>query len=109
MPKYMFHSSYTPAAAAAFATKPQDRVAGVKALVDKLGGRLDSLDYCFGEFDIVVTVTMPDDIAATAVSLLVNGAGPISAFRNTRLMSSEDFLAAQQKAHGVTYVAPARA
>lgn len=109
MPKYMIQASYTAAAAATFANKPQDRVVGVKALVEKLGGRLESLDYCLGEFDIVVVVTMPDDIAAAAVALMVNGAGHISAYRTTRLMSPEDFMAAQQKAHGVSYSAPAKA
>jgi uncharacterized protein with GYD domain len=108
MPKYMIQASYTAGAAAAFMSKPQDRVAGVTALVEKLGGTFHSIDFCLGEHDLVVMATLPDDVAAAAVSLAVNAAGHVSGYRTTRLMTPEEFLAAQQKAHGLSYAAPAK-
>ena len=53
MPKYMVQASYTAAAAAAFASNPQDRTGPVKALIEKFGGTLDSMEFCLGEFDLV--------------------------------------------------------
>ncbi len=108
MPKYLIQASYTAGAAAAFVSKPQDRVAGVKALIEKLGGTFHSIDFCLGEHDLIVMATMPDDAAAAAASLAVNAAGHVSAYKTTRLMTAEEFMAAQQKAHGVSYAAPSK-
>ena len=52
--------------AAAFASKPQDRIAGLRALVEKVGGKLESMDFCLGDYDTHVMCTLPDDKAATA-------------------------------------------
>lgn len=108
MPKYMIQASYNASAAAAFMSKPQDRVAGVKAMIEKLGGTFHSIDFCLGEYDLVVISTMPDDVAAAAAALAVNGAGHVSAYKTTKLMSPEDFMAAQQKAHGISYAPPSK-
>ena len=99
-------SPYTPAAAAAFVNNPQDRVAGVRALAQKMGGSLESMDYCLGDYDLVAVATLPDDLTAAAMALAVNSAGHIKSYKTTRLMSAEEFLSAQQKAHGVAYQAP---
>jgi uncharacterized protein with GYD domain len=106
MPRYLVQASYTPAAAAAFVNNPQDRVAGVRALAQKMGGSLESMDYCLGDYDLVAVATLPDDLTAAAMALAVNSAGHIKSYKTTRLMSAEEFLLAQQKAHGVAYQAP---
>lgn len=106
MPKYLVQAAYTAAAASAFAKNPQDRVAGVRALVEKMGGKLESMDYCLGDFDLVAVTTLPDDVTAAAMALAVSSPGHIKTYKTTRLMSAEDFLSAQQKAHGVAYQGP---
>ncbi|MFM8345160.1 MAG: GYD domain-containing protein [Betaproteobacteria bacterium] len=92
--------------AAAFVNNPQDRVAGARAVVEKMGGTFESMDYCLGEFDLVAIAGLPDDVTAAALALAVNAPGHIKSYKTTRLMSSQEFLAAQQKAHGVAYQAP---
>jgi len=109
MPKYMAQVAYTAGAAAAFVAKPQDRVAGVKALFEKAGGTLHSMDYCSGEYDIVLMLSAPDDATMAAIKLIVTAQGHCSAVHWTRLMSAEDYMSAQQKANGMSYAAPARA
>ena len=109
MPRYLVQASYTGAAAASFLSNPQDRVSGLKAIVEKLGGKLDSFEFCLGEYDVVALATLPDDTTAAALSLAVNAAGHLKSYRTTRLMSPEEFLAAQQKAQGTSYQAPANA
>lgn len=106
MPRYVIQASYTSAAAAAFVSNPQDRVSGVSALIDKMGGKLESLDFCLGEYDLLAIATLPDDMTAAAISLAVNAPGHIKSYKTTRLMSPQEFLTAQQKAHGTAYQAP---
>jgi uncharacterized protein with GYD domain len=109
MPRYMIQASYTAAAAGAFASNPQERGPGVRALVEKLGGTFESCDFCLGEYDVVVLASMPNDTAAAAAALAVTGAGHVAKYRTTRLMPEAEFLEAQRMAHGVSYKAPAKA
>ena len=109
MPRYLVQASYNSDAVAAFVSKPQDRVPGVRAMAEKLGGKLESFDFSLGEHDVVALATLPDDTAAAAFSLAVNAAGHLKRSNTTPLMSGEAFVAAQQKAQGLNYQAPAKA
>ena len=109
MPRYLIQASYTSAAAAAFVSNPQDRVAGLKAVIEKLGGKLESLDFCLGEYDVIGVAALADDTIAAALALAVNAPGHLKSYRTTRLLSPQEFLAAQQKAHGAGYQAPTKA
>jgi uncharacterized protein with GYD domain len=109
MPRYLIQASYTAAASAAFISKPQDRVAGVRALFERVGGKLESLDFCLGDYDMVVVGTAPDDAAAAAMALAVTGAGHVSRYRTQRLLSAEEFMSAQKMAHELSYQGPGKA
>ena len=108
MPRYLVQASYTSAAAAAFVSNPQDRVAGLKVVIEKLGGKLESLEFSLGEYDVIAVSSLPDDTTAAAVALAVNAPGHLKSYKTTRLLSSQEFLAAQQKAHGASYQAPTK-
>ena len=107
MPRYMFQAAYTPAAMAAFISKPQDRVPGIKAVIEKMGGKMVSVDFCMGDYDVVLMAELPDDVAAAALALAVSAPGHLKSYRTTKLISPADFLAAQKKAQGAGYKAPA--
>ena len=109
MPRYLIQASYTAAAAAAFVTNPQDRVGGVKAIAENLGGTMISVDFCLGDYDVIVVAEMPDDVTAAAVALAVNAPGHIKSYKTTKLMTPEEFLEAQKKAQGLGYQAPSKA
>lgn len=106
MPRYLIQASYTSTAVAAFVSQPQERTAGILAITEKLGGELISLDFCLGEYDVIGIVSLADDKVAAAFSLAVNAPGHLNNYRTTRLLSSEEFLDAQEKAHGLNYEAP---
>ncbi len=108
MPRYMAQVAYTAEAAAAFASKPQDRVAGLRALLEQLGAQLESFDYCLGDYDAMVTYTAPDDTTATAIALAALAPGHLKAYKTTKLLSPEEFLEASRKASGASYQGPSR-
>jgi uncharacterized protein with GYD domain len=106
MSRYLIQAAYTAEAMAAFVSKPQDRVAGVRSIIERLGGEFEHLDFCLGEYDVVATYSAPDDTTAAALALAVVSAGHLKTFKTTRLLSPEEFLDAQRKASGLNYQAP---
>lgn len=108
MPRYLIQASYASPAIAAFVSNPQDRTPLIRALAEKMGGKLESLDFCLGEHDIISVVTLPDDTTAAALALAICAPGHIKSYKTTRLLSSQEFLTAQQKAHGTGHQAPTK-
>lgn len=106
MPKYLVQACYTAEAIASFVKSPQDRSTGLRVLLEKLGGRLDSIHYCFGDYDVIVMCEFPDDTAAAAAVLAASAAGHLKSIKTTKLMTEADFIASQKKAQSVTYKPP---
>ena len=106
MPVYMTQFSYTPEAWAALAKNPQDRAEAFGALAQKMGGRLLTLYYCFGEYDGVVTFEAPDDTTAAATIIAAVTPGHLKANKTTRLFTVEETLEMLRKAGGGSYQAP---
>ena len=109
MSRYLIQASYTAEAAAALASKPQDRTEGLRAVMDKLGAQLVSFDYTFGDYDICAIYTAPDDTTAAAIALAIVAPGHVKAYKTTKLLSQEEFMEASRKASGAGYQAPSRA
>jgi uncharacterized protein with GYD domain len=106
MPRFLLQAAYTPQAWAALTRNPENRAQGLGRLVENLGGRLVSLDYCFGEYDVVVIIDAPDETTAAAVSLAVTSPGHLKAVKTTPLLSVEQAMEAMRKAGSQTYRAP---
>ena len=51
------------------------RVEAVSKMVKKLGGKVESFYFAYGEYDAYVIVDIADDAAALALSLAVNASG----------------------------------
>ncbi len=103
---YMTQFSYTPEAWAARVKNPEDREAPVKALMEKSGGRLLSMYYCFGEYDGFVIYEAPDETTATAAVLAVTAPGHLKGTKTTVLFTVEQGMEAMRKAGGIAYPAP---
>lgn len=74
-------------------TKRQE---AARSAIESVGGTLDSMYYAFGDTDVYGICDFPDDASATALSLLINASGAVSA-RLTPLMTPEDVDAATAK------------
>jgi len=98
MPQFLVQVSYTPAAWASLIKKPQDRVQVVGASVEKLGGKVEQAWMTFGDYDVMVVVTMPDNASAAAFAIAVAGGGSCKAVKTTPLLGIEEGVEAMRKA-----------
>ncbi len=108
MALYMIQGAYTAEAWATMTKSPQDRSKPFSELAQKLGGRMISVYYCFGEYDVVALFEAPDDSAALATSMAAITPGHLKAIKTTRLFTVEETMEAMRKAGSVTYPAPSK-
>jgi len=106
MPLYMTQFAYTPDAWATLIKKPQNREDTLRGLIDKLGGRLVSFYYSFGEYDGVFISEMPDQATVVAAVLATVSAGHVKAVETTALLTTDQTMEAMRKAGAQTYQAP---
>ncbi len=106
MPLYMGQFAYTREAWAALVKNPEDRSAPVKALAEKLGGRLIGFYYCFGEYDAVVIWEAPDNAASMTAVLAAIAPGHLKASKTTVLFTVEEAMEAMGKAGAIVFPAP---
>ena len=108
MALYMTQAAYTAEAWATMTKHPQDRTIPLTEMLQKLGGRLITHYYCFGEYDGVTIFEAPDDIAASAIVLAAVSAGHVKLVKTTRLLTVQEAMEAMGKAGSVVYQAPSR-
>ena len=108
MALYMVQGAYTAEAIATMAKNPQDRSIPVRELMQKLGGRLISFYFCYGEYDVVAIGELPDDSAATAVALAAISPGHLKAYKTTKLFTVEETMEAMRKAGSLGFQGPSR-
>jgi uncharacterized protein with GYD domain len=106
MTLYMTQFAYTAEAWAALAKNPQDRGAAFGQLVEKMGGKMVGIYYCFGEYDGLVLYEAPDETTALATILAAITPGHLKATRTTMLFTMENTLEAMRKAGAVAYPGP---
>ena len=76
MPKYLVNASYTEAGLKGLLRDGGSKRREVVAqLVKGLGGTLEAFYYAFGDDDIFAIMDLPDNVSATATSLVINAAG----------------------------------
>ncbi len=106
MALYMTQAAYTAQAWATMTKHPQDRSVGLAELIQKLGGRLITHYYCFGEYDGVTIFEAPDDTTASAIVLAAISAGHVKLVKTTRLLTVQETMEAMRKAGRAVYQAP---
>ena len=90
--KFLIQVGYTPEAWAAMSCEPQNIVERVRPSAEVLGGSIDSLYLCFGDYDLVGVVDFPDARSVAAWSVAVNRGGEVRAFKTTTLLTVEEGL-----------------
>ena len=106
MAYYMVQAAYTAEAVAAMVKKPEDRGEAIRPVVEKLGGKLVGIWFCFGEYDVVGISELPDNVSAAAFAFAVSQGGKVKALKTTPLMTGSEAVRAMKKAGGAGYRAP---
>ena len=106
MAHYMVQAAYTAEAIAAMVKKPEDRAAAIRPVVEKLGGKLEGVWFCFGEYDIVGISQLPDNVSAAAFAFAVTQGGKMKTLKTTPLMSADEAVKAMKMAAGAGYRPP---
>ncbi len=98
MPYYLVQAAYTAESWAVQIRAPQDPRERLNALMQAAGGRIESLYYTFGEYDIALIAELPGNEAAAAAALAAAAGGSAKAIKTTPLMTVEEGLSAMRKA-----------
>ncbi len=103
MPHYLTQVAYSREGWQALLAQPQDRIEAVRPAVEKLGGKIKSAWFAFGEYDIIVITEMPDNASAAGIAMAFAGGGACKSVQTTPLMSTEEALQALKKANESGY------
>jgi len=97
MPRYLIVANYTAEGdQGLLKVGGTARRASVTETVEKLGGKVESFDFAFGEDDVFVVADLPDNITAAAIGLAVSASGLV-ATRTIVLLTPEEIDAAAAK------------
>ena len=106
MPKYLLQVSYTAEGARGLLKDGGlKRRAAAKALMESLGGKLDSFYYALGSTDVYAIADFPDAAAAAAASMNIAASGAASS-KTTALLTVEEIDGAVKKS--ASYTPPGR-
>lgn len=90
--------SYSPQTWNRMLTKPGDRAAAARAMIESAGGTLESLYFMLGDRDGFAVVHVPGTDDAAALSLAITSSGAFSHVETRALIPPEDLGSVLQKA-----------
>ncbi len=108
MSKYAIMGGYTPEAWARIIENPGDRTEAVSKAVEAVGGKLDTIYWCFGADDYLVIADCPDDVTAAGASLALGSSGALRNLRTIKLIEASELMqvVAKAKTAAAAYVPP---
>ncbi len=90
MPKYLVTASYTAEGLKGLhKDKASGRRSAVREAIESVGGKLESMHYALGEYDVVIIADLPDAVAVSAMSLAASATGLVRT-RTTALLTIEE-------------------
>jgi len=95
---YLLQYAYTPEAWSKQIKEEDGDIGAARKIADKLGGKLVSGWFTFGDYDVVAILEMPDNVTAGAVSVALSAAGYAKAAKTTHLITEGDGVAMLRKA-----------
>jgi uncharacterized protein with GYD domain len=98
MPHYLQQVAYSREGWEALVANPQNRIEAVRPAIEKLGGKIESAWFAFGDYDIVVITDLPDNVSAAAIAIAFAAGGACKSVHTTPLISTEEAIQAIRKA-----------
>jgi len=87
----------------ALVKNPQNRIEAVRPAIEKLGGKIDTAYFAFGEYDVVVIFQMPENVNAAAFAIAVAAGGACKSVKTTPLLTTAEAVEAMKKASTAGY------
>ncbi len=106
MARYLIEAAYSRQGISDLIKTPQDRSEAVRPVVERMGGKLESFYFAFGDYDAVVIAELPDNVSAAALAMAVGSSPGISRYKTTVLMTMSEAMEAMGKAGGTGYRSP---
>jgi uncharacterized protein with GYD domain len=104
MAKFLIQAAYTiDGAKGVMKEGGSARKAQLAQMLERVGGKLETFYYAFGEWDVVAVMDAPDSVTATALSMVINASGGANV-RTTPLITPEEIDQATKKS--IAYRAP---
>lgn len=103
MPHFLHQVAYSREGWEALVQHPQNRIEAVRPAIEKLGGKIKTAYFAFGDYDVVVITEFPDSITAAAISIAFAGGGSCKSVNTTPLLTTEEAMQALEKAGKAGY------
>jgi uncharacterized protein with GYD domain len=98
MPHFLHQIAYSREGWQAIVNNPQDRIEAVRPAIEKLGGKIHTAWFAFGDYDVVLITEMPNNVNAAAIAIAFAAGGACKGVQTTPLMSTAEALEAMKKA-----------
>lgn len=98
MSQYLIEAKYADQAWSAMAQKPQNRIDLLRPVVERLGGKIESFWFSFGEYDAFVVVDLPDNVSAQALQIAGAAGNGFKVLKTTPLLTIAEAMEAMKKA-----------
>ena len=108
MPDYLLQIKYESKAAEGLIAKPHNREEVMGPVIEKLGGKIKGIWFSLGRYDVVLILTLPDNLTMKALSIAGNATGFIKDFKVTPLLSIDESIEAMKKASTIELKMPSK-
>jgi uncharacterized protein with GYD domain len=98
MPHFLHQIAYSREGWEAIVNNPHDRVEAVRPAIEKLGGKIQTAWFAFGDYDVVLITEMPTNVNAAAIAIAFAAGGACKAVQTTPLLSVSEAVEAMKKA-----------
>jgi uncharacterized protein with GYD domain len=98
MPHFLLQVAYSQNGWQAVVSNPQDRIEAVRPAIEKLGGKIETAWFSFGDYDVVLITEMPDAVSAAAIAMAFAAGGACKSVQTTPLISVTEAMDAMKKA-----------
>ena len=106
MATYLYQVAYTSKAWETQVDNAQHPRERIRPAIEKLGGRIESMYYAFGEYDIIAIIEFPDNGSAAAFEIAAAAGGAVKAIQTTPLLSLDEGVQAMERAGEAGYRPP---
>jgi uncharacterized protein with GYD domain len=103
MPSYLQQVAYSSEGWEALVRNPQNRIEAVRPAIEKLGGKIESAWFAFGDYDVVLVIQMPTNVDAGAIAMAFAAGGACKSVKTTPLLTAEEAVQAMTKAASAGY------